>query len=146
MFRTTIFAATLLLAATNAYAAALTPDQKALMDLETAWSKAEVGGDATFFSRVMGDDWIGQDDTGKPATKANMIADIKKTKYTSIANHDVQVRIAGDVAIVQGADMQKGTIDGHDASGEYTWMDIWVKRGGKWVAVATQDTKVTAQH
>jgi ketosteroid isomerase-like protein len=146
MFRTTIFAAAFLLSAASSFAATVTPDQKALIDLETAWSKATVDGDARFVAGIMADDWVGQDDSGKPSTKALALADMKKAKFTSMANHDVQVRIMGDVAIVQGADTQKGVDDGHDASGEYTWTDIWMKRDGKWVVVASQDSKVTPQH
>ena len=39
-------------------------------------------------------------------------------------------------------DTDSGTWNGKDSSGEYVWMDVFVKKSGKWQAVASQSTKV----
>jgi hypothetical protein len=49
----------------------------------------------------------------------------------------------GDMAVVQGADDEKSTEKGKDTSGSYTWTDVFAKRGGKWVAIASQVTKTS---
>jgi ketosteroid isomerase-like protein len=52
--------------------------------------------------------------------------------------HDVQVRIMGDVAIVQ-ARTSFITADGREGRGRYT--DIWARRNGAWLAVAAHVTR-----
>ena len=82
-------------------------------------------------------------------TKAQQILRQKLTdmkagenKSTSMTNHDVRVRIIGDVAIVQGMDDEKSTSKGKDVSGTYIWTDVFQKRSGHWVAVASQGSPV----
>jgi hypothetical protein len=58
-----------------------------------------------------------------------------------MTNHDVSARVMGNMAVVQGADDEKSSYNGKDTSGSYTWMDVFEKRGGKWVAIASQVTK-----
>jgi hypothetical protein len=33
-------------------------------------------------------------------------------------------------------------VSGQDASGEYRFIDVWVKRGDRWQAVASQLTRI----
>ncbi|HEY6578991.1 MAG TPA: nuclear transport factor 2 family protein [Rhizomicrobium sp.] len=138
------FAATLAMAV-PAVAADLSATQQKLIDLEAAWSKAVVAKDVAALSSIVADDWTGQNDSGKLADKAQMIADMKagKTTASSMTNRDEHVRVMGDMAIVQGADDEKSADNGKDTSGAFTWMDIFEKRGGKWVAIASQNSKVT---
>jgi hypothetical protein len=48
----------------------------------------------------------------------------------------VSVKVLGNVAVVQGSDTEKSTSDRKDSSGKYAWMDVFVKRDGKWVPCA----------
>lgn len=135
----------MLLTAIPAAAADMTVTQEKLVDLEAAWSKAQVQKDTATISSIVADDWIGQNDSGKPQTRAQLIGDIKSGKMssTSMNNHDVQVRLFRNIAVVQGADDEKSSFKGKDVSGTYTWMDVFEKRDGNWVAVASQVTKVS---
>ncbi len=54
----------------------------------------------------------------------------------------MKVRVFGDTAIVTGSDTEKSTYKGKDSSGKYVWTDIFVKRNGKWQAVASESTKL----
>ena len=54
----------------------------------------------------------------------------------------MDVKVLGSVAVVQGSDTEKSTTDGKDTSGKFSWMDVFVKRDGKWVAVRSQLAKV----
>jgi len=47
-----------------------------------------------------------------------------------------------DFAVVQGSDTEKSMTNGKDSSGKYVWMDVFVKRDGKWVAVRSESTIV----
>ncbi|MGH6875956.1 MAG: nuclear transport factor 2 family protein [Rhizomicrobium sp.] len=129
----------------SAAAADMSATQQKLIDIEAAWSKAVVANDTAALSRIVADDWTAQNDSGKITDRAQMIADVKSGKSTasSMTNRDEHVRVMGDIAIVQGADDEKSMDHGKDTSGAYTWMDVFEKRDGKWVAIASQNSKVT---
>ena len=127
----------------SAIAADMSTTQQKLVDMEAAWSKAIVAKDAAAVSAIVADDWMGQNPGGKMEDKAGLLADMKSgtTAATSMTNHDVHVRVMGNMAVVQGADDEKSIDKGKDSSGAYTWMDVFENRGGKWVAIASQVTK-----
>lgn len=128
---------------TGAALAANATEQK-LIDLETAWSKALVARDIAALSNIVADDWSGQDDSGTKLHKASFIELFKKgtVSITKMTNHDVSARVFGNVAVVQGMDDETSASKGKDTSGTYTWTDVFENRGGKWVAIASQITKV----
>ena len=139
--------AALLVMSASAGAADMTATQQKLVDMETAWSKAIAAKDTAAISDMVADDWSGQNPSGKMQDKAGMLAEIKSgaSAATEMSNHDVKARVMGNMAVVQGADDEKSSYKGKDTSGAYTWMDVFEKRGGKWVAVASQVTKTMAQ-
>ena len=124
--------------------AATAAPETELVAMEASWSKAVVAKDTAAVSRIVAADWIGQNAEGGRATKVKMLADLKTgaDSATTMTNHDVHVRIIGDLAIVQGADDEKSMHQGKDVSGTYTWTDIFQKRAGHWVAIASQNTPV----
>ncbi|MDE2184391.1 MAG: nuclear transport factor 2 family protein [Alphaproteobacteria bacterium] len=119
--------------------------QNELVGVEAAWSKAFVQKDIAALSSIVADDWVGQNDSGKSQNKAGLLALVKSGALTvkSMKNRDVHVRAMGDWAVVQGADDETSSFKGKDTSGAYTWMDVFAKRGGHWVAIASQVTKVS---
>ena len=133
----------MLLMTGSAIAADMSATEQKLVDMEAAWSKAIVAKDTAAVSAIVADDWMGQNPGGKRDNKADMLADMKSgaSAATSMTNHDVSARVMGNMAVVQGADDEKSTNKGKDTSGAYTWMDVFEKRGGKWVAIASQVTK-----
>jgi len=137
--------AAMLLMTGAAVAADMSVTQQKLVDMEAAWSKAMVEKDTAAISSIVADDWTGQNPGGKTEDKAAMIADVKSgdAAATEMTNHDVRVREMGKIAVVQGADDEKSSYKGKDTSGAYTWMDVFEKRGGKWMAIASQVTKTT---
>jgi hypothetical protein len=48
------------------------------------------------------------------------------------------------MAFVQGFDDEVSSYKGKDNSGTYNWLDVWERRDGRWVSVATQLTRVEA--
>lgn len=73
-----------------------------------------------------------------------MLADVKSgaSKVETFAFGPMDVKVLGNVAVVQGSDTEKSTSAGKDSSGKYLWMDVFVKRDGKWVAVRSQTAMV----
>jgi hypothetical protein len=49
------------------------------------------------------------------------------------------------VAIVLGLETEKSMIHGKDMSGQYRFTDVFVKRDGRWQAVASHASRVSAQ-
>ena len=73
-------------------------------------------------------------------TKKDLLADIKSggSKIESFDFGPIDVKVLGSVAIAQGSDTEKSTTKGKDSSGKWVWMDVFVKRDGKWVAVRSE--------
>jgi uncharacterized protein (TIGR02246 family) len=116
-----------------------------LVNLETAWSKAMVAHDAAALNRIIAPDWTGHSPQGKLIDRAAVIKETLNgpEKLVSMANHDVHVRFVGpDHAIVQGMDNESGVTKGKKVNEVYSWTDIFAKRDGHWVAIASQNTPV----
>jgi hypothetical protein len=116
-----------------------------LIDMEAAWAKAAVARDAAALNRIVAADWHGQNDKGKLYDRAAMVHETVAghEKLTSMTNHDLHVRfLDNDHAVVQGMDNESGTKAGKKVNEVYSWTDVYEKRGGKWMAIASQNTKV----
>jgi len=118
--------------------------EQTLMQLERDWTQASLKKDIGALDKIMADDWVNIDFQGKTVTKAETIANLKTgspaTQAAGIG--EMKVRIFGDSAIVTGSDTEKSTSKGKDVIDKYLWTDVWVKRNGRWQAVASQSTKV----
>jgi ketosteroid isomerase-like protein len=119
--------------------------EKELLQLERDWTQASLKGDATALGKILGDDWVGQGPAGT-MTKAQVLVELKSgdNKTDSITLGDMKVRVYGDTAVVTGSDDEKSSYKGKDTSGHYTWTDVFVKRKGRWQAVASQGTLMPA--
>ena len=116
-----------------------------LINIENAWAKAAVAKDAATLNRIVAADWHGQNHHGKYYDRATMIKEVVSgnEKLTSEVNHDLHVRFLGnDYAAVHGMDNESGIEAGKKISEVYSWLDIYEKRGGHWVAIASQSAKV----
>jgi hypothetical protein len=122
-----------------------TNNPQELIDMEAAWAKAAVARDAAALNRIVAADWQGQNQKGKIYNRAAMVHETVAgdEKLTSMVNHDLHVRFLGsDHAIVQGMDNETGVRKGKAVKETYSWTDIYEKRDGKWVAVASQNTPI----
>jgi len=120
--------------------------EQELVALEDTWVKALIAGDSATLNRVIAPDWHAQNQSGTWYDRAAMVKSFTDgtDKITKASNHDVHVRFIGaDLAIVQGRDTEVSTHKGKSSSGEYSWTDVFQKRDGQWVAIASQNTPVT---
>jgi ketosteroid isomerase-like protein len=117
---------------------------QALQQMEHDWVDAAKTGDVDKLGSILGDDWVGLGYGAGKATKQSMLADVKSgaSKVETFAFGPMDVKVLGNVAVVQGSDTEKSTSAGKDSSGKYLWMDVFVKRDGKWVAVRSQTAMV----
>lgn len=118
--------------------------EKKIADLEAALGQAMIHRDVATLSKLVADDWTIQNSSGAMGTKAGFIEDVRSGTLVvrSFKLHDVHVRVLGNVAFVQGFDDEETSYKGAASKGTYNWLDVWEKRNGEWVSLATQLTKV----
>jgi ketosteroid isomerase-like protein len=113
-----------------------------LQAAEHAWLNAEKNHDAAAFEKIVADDWIAINPDGKTETKAERAAAIKSANVESASMGPMKVRVFGETAVVTGTDDETTVTDGKKSTGHYVWTDVFVKRNGKWLAVASQTAPV----
>jgi ketosteroid isomerase-like protein len=111
-----------------------------LKQLERDFAVAIRAGDVEKVGRMLDDDWVEFSNDGKKVTKEQLIADVKsgRVKVESIEFGPMDVKVLGDVAVVQGSHVERTTMNGERSSEEVVWMDVFANRGGRWVAVRSQ--------
>jgi ketosteroid isomerase-like protein len=113
-----------------------------LQDIERTWLNAEKNHDAAAFEKLVADDWIAITPDGKTQTKAERAAEIKSSDLESATLGEMKVRVFGDAAVVTGTDDEITMKDGKKSTDHYVWTDLFVKRNGKWLAVASQTAQI----
>lgn len=118
-------------------------DEAELIRLEHAYAKALMERDREFLTRFYAPDWRGGNWMGF-WSKATMIKSILDARYVvkSMKVRDLRVRVMGDVAVVQGVDEEVTSVDGRDTSGKWAFTDVFARRDGQWVAVASHTSEV----
>ena len=86
------------------------------------------------------------DPSGQTISLKNFVADVKSGAYAVQSMHidDLKVRVYGDSAVVFGLETEKSRYKGKDASGQYRFVDTWLKRNGQWLCAASANTLVTS--
>ena len=113
--------------------------EKAVAALEQQWLQSQKTNNPDLVAPLIADKFVGTGPDGKVTGKAELLAEAKATKYSSMEYEDVKVTVFGDTAIATGGSRSKGT----DASGKpmdehVRWTDTWVKMpSGKWQCVAS---------
>jgi ketosteroid isomerase-like protein len=112
--------------------------------LERDWAQGVMKDGATAVDQYEADDIVSTDPSGRVTDKAQDKMDLSSgdLKFQSLEPSDVKVRVYGNTAVATGTSTVKGTYKGSDISAMYRFTDTWVKRNGKWQAVASQGTKV----
>jgi hypothetical protein len=120
-----------------------TAAQSELIRLEQDYARALIAKDVGFLKSYYAPDWRGGDWMGF-GTKTNIINLLIDRRYrvASMKLRDVQVRLIGDVAIVQGIDEETSAMGDKDTSGIWGFTDIFARRGGRWTCIASQTTQI----
>ena len=117
--------------------------EQALKVAEHQWTEAFKNRDKESLNRTLDDRFVFTDDKGQVFSKAEYIdAAMKAIKVESYGLDEMTVRVFGETGVVTGNWTGKMTIDGKDASGAFRYTDTFVKRLGRWRAVASQETRM----
>ena len=105
---------------------------------------AYLRGDRVFIDGLLADDWTSTDYLGRTWTKARVLAmfDGPRPPMTRSEIDVDTVRIIGEVAIVTGRSLSEGRVDGKDVSVRQRYIDVYVRRDGRWRVVASQGTEI----
>lgn len=119
-------------------------DKDALIEVERAWGNALLKKDVAGFSRCLADEWVLITSDGSRVTKAVALADLKSgaLKIDSFRLDDVTVRLYGNTAVVRGLITEKSKLRDKDTSGKSRFTDVFVKRDGRWQAVASHESNL----
>ena len=123
-------------------------DEEIILASEHAWANAPVGGDADGMAQLMSDDYVEIVTETPPSSGKTRWATKTKTewvdlvrsgreKYRSVELKNLKVYLHGDVASVTGEYAQTVTEDGKDISESGLYVNTWVKKNGKWLAVSS---------
>src|SRR5262249_53877961 len=106
-----------------------------LRKLVATWDEAYVKGDTKTLGRLLADEF---EFVGGPK-KADYLASFKTRKGTvrSAMSSDLKVQIYDDMAIVTGVDTINLNNGGQSLMTKWLYMDVWIKRGGRWQCVKT---------
>ena len=141
-------AASLALAETSDTSTKAKEDGKALVEtftkIENEWARADKELDAKALGQLLADDWFFLGPQGTE-TKAEHLAGLKKgvDNISSIDLLDMQVRLYGNIAVVNGREHEQSVKKNVDTTGDYLYTDVFIKRNGRWQAVNSQDTPLT---
>lgn len=121
--------------------------QQEIKRLEEARNQAILKGDFAAIDRMTSEDYTFVTLRGEMRTKAEIVSGFKSGsfKYQSREISDLNVRVYGKAAVVTGRSIQKGTENGKDYSGDYWFIRVYAKQGGRWVTVALQTTPIQKQ-
>lgn len=114
-----------------------------IKQLEQDWVDAMIAVDIDKLSRIIADDWV-HGYPGKSRTKADFLSSLKASKYKLEACEfgPRNVKVFGDVAVLQGTVTERIIKDGQSRTVRVAYMDVWVKRGDRWMVVRSHTRKL----
>lgn len=113
----------------------------AITRLEYTRAEAQKNGRPDVVAQLLGEDFVNTDTDGQTYGKARLLSNLKGGVWENNSISDVQVTVHGDTAIATGAWAGKGVDgDGTRVDRRERWTDTWVKVGGKWLCIASQQT------
>jgi ketosteroid isomerase-like protein len=117
--------------------------EQELLKLEREWLDAYLKRDVAAMERIEADDFIITHADGRVFTKADEIANLKKSTgqsdpSMSFTTEETRVRIFGDTAILTGVFVAKQK----DSTERSRYTDVYVKRNGRWQVAASHMTRI----
>lgn len=117
-----------------------------LEEIQQRLMRAWMAHDRAYVENVIAPDWITTDTSGRVLTRAQVFAEMFDSgdrKLDSGTIDDVKVRMLGsETAVVTGRTFAQGSYKGQRVTVTLRFTDVFVKRDGRWQAVASQGTLV----
>ena len=121
----------------------MTDEQELLLLFEDG-DRALIAGDSAELSRIFADDYVQHDESGNALTKLDVIRNLSSgtIRYVSMVSTGRHIRILrDDVAVVHGSENDVVEQGGKLFPVRYVYMDVVMKRDGRWQIVGSQLAK-----
>ncbi len=122
----------------------MTDDEQQIVQLFEDGDRALMAVDIPELQRIYADDYVQYDESGEAITKSDMIGSLAsgKIRIVSMSSTGRRIRILrDDVAIVHGSEDDVIEQGGRRFPARYFYMDVVMKRDGKWQIVGSQLTR-----
>jgi ketosteroid isomerase-like protein len=119
-------------------------DETQILQLFEDGDRALIGADVAEMRRIYADDYIQHDETGNISTRQYVIDKLTsgKIRFVSMKSTGRSIRLLrDDVAIVHGSEEDEIEQEGQRSTVRYIYMDVVMKREGRWQIVASQLAK-----
>lgn len=119
-------------------------DEQEILRLFEDGDRAVIAGDAEELSRIFADNYVQYDESGNASTKSDVIERLRsgKIRYVSMVSTGRLIRLLrDDLAILHGSEDDEVEQDGQRFPVRYVYMDVVMKRGGRWQIVGSQLAK-----
>ena len=101
-----------------------------LIQLDKAWTFAELKGDKKAAASFIADDYVGTTQRGEIENKTQYLASVVPNA-DSVRSDDYRIKIYGNMAIMT----HRATVEGV-RNIKFRSTHVWIKRGNKWLIVA----------
>ena len=117
-----------------------------LIALEQQWNDAIVSNDSAAAGAFMAADWTEITSDGSVLTRAEDLGELVGGYHaTSLRLSDLTVRVYDNAALVSGISDEQSSYLGKDTSGRFRWMDVWIRRAGRWLCVASTVARIASR-
>ncbi len=116
-------------------------DEQQILKLFEDGDRALIAADEAELARIFADDYIQYDESGDAHTKQDLLHNLKagKIRYLSMISTGRKIRLLNeDIAIIHGSEDDDVEQAGQRFPVSYVYMDVVMKRDGKWQIVASQ--------
>jgi uncharacterized protein (TIGR02246 family) len=124
----------------------MTDDDQQILKLFENGDRALVAADIAELSGIFADDYLQYNEMGDVFTKQDVLNNLRTgvIRYLSMTSTGRRIRLLSeDVAIVHGSEEDDVEQGGQRFPVRYVYMDVVVKRDGKWQIVGSQLAKRT---
>jgi hypothetical protein len=116
-------------------------DERQIVKLFEDGDRALIAADVGELVRIFADDYVQYDEFGDSRTKQGVLDSLKTgvTRYLSMVSTGRRIRLISDsLAIVHGSEEDDVELGGRRFPVRYIYMDVVVKRNGRWQIVGSQ--------
>lgn len=120
-------------------------DLETISNIEQQIAKAWVSRDRVTIDTILAPDWSVTDAAGRVLTKQQVMQEGFESadrRIDTMTIDDVKVRTFGDMAVATGRTRATGSYLGTSSSVVLRFTDVFVRRGGRWQAVASHGSTV----
>jgi ketosteroid isomerase-like protein len=113
-----------------------------IVALENAWSRASKAKDLKVLDQILDDDFISVDADGRLMIKAEILREAQQSGVRQVVISSTAAHVHGNTVIVTGLYEKKGVVQAKPFIRRGRFVDTWLQRGGRWVAIASLSTPI----